>query len=106
RVLCDAEGKPLTQKVVQVMLRRAARRGKGEGGGHIPRPTFCLHPAMRGGPGRANPELAGDPGFGTTQRYMHLSPAAIESAIRLLETTSSGWPHASGEIVEAAGNRP
>ena len=25
RVLCNAEGKPLTQKIVQVMLRRGAR---------------------------------------------------------------------------------
>ena len=25
RVLCDTEGKPLTQKVVQVMMRRVAR---------------------------------------------------------------------------------
>jgi hypothetical protein len=39
----------------------------------------------------------------TTQRYMHLSPAAIEAAIRLLETTSLDRPIASGEIVEAAG---
>jgi integrase len=106
RVLCDAEGKPLTQKVVQVMLRRAARRANVKAGVHILRHTFCSHLAMRGAPVRAIQELAGHQDLSTTQRYMHLSPAAIESAIRLLETTSAEWPHGRGEIVEAAGNRP
>ena len=40
---------------------------------------------MRGAPARAIQELAGHQDLATTQRYMHLSPAAIESAIRLLE---------------------
>lgn len=34
---------------------------------------------------RAIQELAGHQQITTTQRYMHLSPAAIENAIRLLE---------------------
>ena len=33
RVLCNSDGKPLTQKIVQVMLRRAARRANVKGGG-------------------------------------------------------------------------
>ena len=40
---------------------------------------------MRGAPARAIQELAGHQDLSTTQRYMHLSPAAIEGAIRLLE---------------------
>ena len=65
---------------------------------------------------RAIQELAGHQDLGTTQRYMHLSPAALESAIRLLdqpfaapsfgdilETRSADRPHGSGQIVEAAG---
>ena len=40
---------------------------------------------MRGAAPRAIQELAGHAHVTTTQRYMHLSPAAIESAIRLLE---------------------
>ena len=34
---------------------------------------------------RAIQELAGHQEIGTTQRYMHLSPAAVAGAIRLLD---------------------
>lgn len=40
---------------------------------------------MRGALARAIQELAGHMDLATTQRYMHLSPAAIEGAIRLLD---------------------
>jgi hypothetical protein len=40
---------------------------------------------MRGAPARAIQESAA-PRLATTQRYMHLSPAALDAAIRLLET--------------------
>jgi hypothetical protein len=40
---------------------------------------------MRGAPAPAIPELAGHQDLTTTQRYRHLSPAAIEGAIRLLD---------------------
>jgi site-specific recombinase XerD len=53
---------------------------------HILRHTLCSHLAMRGAPARAIQELAGHQDLGTTQRYMHLSPAALDAAIRLLET--------------------
>ncbi len=36
----------------------------------------------------------------TTQRYMHLSPAAIEGAIRLLDQAKP--VHGFGDIVETA----
>jgi len=58
---------------------------------------------MRGAPVRAIQELAGHQDLGTTQRYMHLSPAAIDAAIRLLETTSTDCPYGGGEIMEVAG---
>ncbi len=57
---------------------------------------------MRGAPARAIQELAGHQDLGTTQRYMHLSPAALDAAIRLLETDRHE-PRGRGEIVEAAG---
>ena len=51
------------------------------------RHSFCSHLAMRGAPARAIQELARHQDLGTTQRYMHLSPAAIDSAIRLLDSS-------------------
>lgn len=45
---------------------------------------------MRGAPARAIQELAGHMDLATTtQRDMHLSPAAIEGAIRLLDRAPS-----------------
>jgi len=85
RVLVQAAGEPLTQKIVQVSIRRAARSAHVKEGVHILRHTFCSHLAMRGAPARAIQELAGHQDLSTTQRYMHLSPAAIEGAIRLLD---------------------
>jgi site-specific recombinase XerD len=40
---------------------------------------------MRGAGPRAIQELTGHQDISTTQRYMHLSPASIRSAIDLLE---------------------
>ncbi|MEO8681667.1 MAG: tyrosine-type recombinase/integrase, partial [Vicinamibacterales bacterium] len=76
----------LTQKVVQVMMRRAARRANVKPGVHLLRHTFCSHLTMRSAPAGAIQELAGHQDLATTQRYMHLSPAALDAAIRLLET--------------------
>jgi len=70
-------------------LQRVA--GLPQAGVHILRHTFCSHLAMKGAPARAVQELAGHADLSTTQRYMHLSPAATEDAIRLLER---------GEILE------
>jgi|TARA_B100000315_G_scaffold258186_1_gene309452 integrase len=81
-----AEGRTLSQKMVRDRVRWAVRRAKLEDEGvHILRHTFCSHLAMRGAPARAIQELAGHQELSTTQRYMHLSPAAKESAIRLLD---------------------
>jgi hypothetical protein len=55
-------GKPYTEGAVGWAIVRAARRGA-----------------------ESDSELAGHAHVTTTQRYMHLSPAAIESAIRLLD---------------------
>ena len=52
---------------------------------HILRHTFCSHLAMRGAPAKAIQELAGHQNLQTTLRYMHLSPAAREGAIHLLD---------------------
>jgi len=90
RVLYQDDGRPLTEKTVQTLVLRAARRASLKNNGpHILRHTFCSHLAMRGAPVRAIQELAGHKDLSTSQRYMHLSPAAIESAIRLLDRPES-----------------
>jgi hypothetical protein len=61
---------------------------------------FCSHLTMRGAPARAIQELAGHQDLGTTQRYMHLSPAALDAAIRLLDGAQG-----RGGIVERRENR-
>jgi hypothetical protein len=50
-------------------------------------------------------ELAGHEDLQTTQRYMHLSPAALDGAIRLLEQPApifagAAGDHDDGDIVE------
>lgn len=85
-MLCQDDGEPLTRQMVQYKVLRASRRAKlAQEGVHILRHTFCSHLAMRGAPTRAIQELAGHRELSMTQRYMHLSPAALDSAIRLLD---------------------
>jgi site-specific recombinase XerD len=82
----STDGSPLTQKIVQDHVRRSERRaGLDKSGVHRLRHAFCSHLAMRGAPARAIQNLAGHSDLSTTQRYMHLGPAAVEAAIRLLD---------------------
>ena len=85
RVLCLPDGSPITRDRVIKAVRGAQRVAGIEQGVHILRHTFCSHLAMKGAPARAIQELAGHADLSTTQRYMHLSPAATEDAIRLLD---------------------
>jgi integrase len=86
RVLCLPDGTPMTRDRVIKAIRGAQRvAGLRQAGVHVLRHTFCLHLAMKGAPARAIQELAGHADLSTTQRYMHLSPAATEDASRLLD---------------------
>jgi site-specific recombinase XerD len=89
-------------------VRRAARRAHlNVAGVHRLRHTFCSHLAMRGAPTRAIQELAGHAELGTTQRYMHLSPAALDSAIRLLDAKNFAdiVETGAGEIAKSFGEK-
>jgi integrase len=110
RVLCDEQGNRLSADMVKHCVERAARRAPlNEAGVHRLRHTFCSHLAMRGAPARAIQELAGHKDLVTTQRYMHLSPAAIEGAIRLLDTSGvlprRGAYGETAEVESAISNR-
>jgi hypothetical protein len=72
-------------------------RGRLTGALHILRHTFCSRLAMRGAPAKAIQELAGHESLTTTQRYMHLSPAAKDAAISLLDTAG---PQLSRDMLE------
>jgi len=86
-----------------LVVRVARRAGLANGGAHVLRHTFCSHLAMRGAPSRAIQELAGHRYLGSTQRYMHLSPAALDAAIRLLNHRVNG--RSCGDIVETGSRR-
>ena len=81
----------------QVAQRRSGLRVT-TGGLHTLRHTFCSHLAMRRAPAKAIQELAGHSDLSTALRYMHLSPAARQGAIELLNRRPI-----FGEIVETAG---
>jgi site-specific recombinase XerD len=90
----------LSENVTANHVDHAGRAAKLKHRGvHVLRHTFCSHLAMRGAPARAIQELAGHADLRTTQRYMHLSPAALEGAIRLLD-----GPH-FGDILETSTTR-
>ena len=55
---------------------------------------------MRGAPIKPIQELAGHRELGVTQRYMHLNPAALDSAIRLPDQPPSVKNF--GDILETA----
>jgi site-specific recombinase XerD len=106
RMVSDSQGHPLTQKEIQGLTRRTARRANVRPGVHILRHTFCSHLAMRGAPARAIQELAGHQDLATTQRYMHVSPAAVEDAIRLLDKPVWGQRGDNWETDEQQGRMP
>lgn len=101
RVLHQDDGSPVTEQVIQTLVRRAARlAGLRNNGPHILRHTFCSHLAMRGACAKAIQEAAGHQDLATTQRYMHVSPGAVEAAIGLLDQPAPMFDR--GDILETA----
>jgi len=103
RVLYDDGGRPVRDQNLRDYHKAVQQRAHAPyrtGALHILRHTFCSHLAMRGAPVKAIQELAGHTELTTTLRYMHLSPAARESAIKLLEARVGA--RIFGDIVERA----
>ncbi|BDG06000.1 tyrosine-type recombinase/integrase [Anaeromyxobacter oryzae] len=103
RVLCHEDGTSIGKKAVHLWMERAQRQAGLEATGafHILRHTFCSHLSMRGAPAKAIQELAGHQHLATTLRYMHLSPAAKDAAIRLLDDRRDD-EQARGDVGETA----
>ena len=103
QVLFGNDGRPATSFFLRNLLEAAQKRAAlpSTGGLHILRHTFCSHLAMQGAPAKAIQELAGHADLSTTMRYMHLSPAARQDAIRLLNAREQR--RIFGDIVEPAG---
>jgi integrase len=87
RALYSEDGTSPTNKVIRIWMEKAQRRAglPVTGAYHILRHTFCSHLAMQGATVKAIQELAGHQDITTTQRYMHLSPAHKDAAVRLLD---------------------
>jgi integrase len=97
-VLGTDDGTPVSENRIQDWMEQATRiAGLAPTRSlHILRHTFCSRLSTKGAPAKAIQELAGHQSLGTTLRYMHLSPGARASAIRLLD----GGGHIFGDIVE------
>ena len=89
RLLCKDDGTPLTRQGAWSRVRYAAKRAKVPTGVHILRHTCCSHLAMQGAPMRGVQEFVGHQSLAMTQRYSHLSPAALDATIRLLENRAT-----------------
>lgn len=86
RVLYRDDGRTVSPKMLYMWMCSAQRLAGLEvtGGVHVLRHSFAARLAMHGAPAKAIQELMGHRNLSTTMRYMHLSPAAKDSAIRLL----------------------
>ncbi len=89
RVLCKDDGTPITRQGAWSRVRYAAKRAKVPTGVYILRHTFCSHLGMQGAPIRGVQELVGHQSLAMTQLYSHLSPAAVDATIRLLENRTT-----------------
>jgi len=86
RVILRDDGRDPSKRVIDGLIRRAQRAALlPPKGPHILRHTFCSRLAARGASPKAIQELAGHVHSVTTDRYMHLAPSALRTAIALIE---------------------
>ena len=87
RLILRDDGTPASKRVVDGWLYKAQRAAElPTKGPHILRHTFCSRLALRGATPKAIKELAGHVQSSTTDRYLHLAPSALKTAIDLLDT--------------------
>jgi integrase len=85
-IFCWEDGSPWTFTTMRAGIKRQEKRaGLRITGWHALRHTFCSHLAMRGAAPKAIQDLAGHQSIAITNRYLHLAPGELRSAISLLE---------------------
>jgi len=104
RVLRRDDGSAPGKRVLDGWLAIAQRSaGLPTKGPHVLRHTFCSRLAARGAAPKAIQELAGHVHSSTTDRYLHLAPSALQTAIGLLDPAAVGPAGAErGEVTPRA----
>lgn len=93
RLIRRRDGTAATKRVIDGWLHRAQRAaGLPLKGPHVLRHTFCSRLAASRAAPRAIQELAGHRHSTTTDRYLHLTPRALQTAIDLLEARPPANP--------------
>jgi integrase len=84
-VFCWGDGSRWTFTTMRAGLKRQQKRaGLRITGWHALRHSFCSHLAMRGATPKAIQDLAGHTSLAITQKYLHIAPSELRSAIALL----------------------
>ena len=103
RVLCLDDGKPITRQGAWSRVRYAAHRAKVPTGRSHPASHVLLAPGDARGGDAVGAGTGRHQDLTMTQRYSHLSPAALIDTVRLLESRTAGSDR--GEILETAEGR-
>lgn len=91
RVIVRDDGTPASKRVIDGWLLKAQRAAKlPKKGPHVLRHTFCSRLAHSGAAPKAIQELAGHVHSSTTDRYLHLMPSALKTAIGLIDKPRHG----------------
>ena len=110
-VFCQEDGRPLTDGLLKLPLRRALQRAgitreQGRIGWHDLRHTYGSHLAMRGIPLTVIKELMGHATIDMTERYAHLSPDTRREAVGVLDRPSAPACDIRATRMEDAANHP
>ena len=103
RVLCDGTGKPLTQKVIQVLVRRTARRANVRHGIHVPASHILFSPGDAWRASKSNSGTRWTSGLGHNATLHASEPGSARPGDPILGDGHRNERRGRGEIMEAAG---
>lgn len=96
RILVSLQGDPLSKSGLQGILKELAAKARIEKkfSPHSLRHTFATHLASKGAPLPALKEILGHSKISTTERYLHVTPEHLRSALALAQgrsKTTNQW---------------